>query len=63
MNPGQRLDTRLAQARDEVCGLTAVYAERARELREIKRQLFDARARLEQLIMQAGALTAQPGVS
>jgi chromosome segregation ATPase len=62
MNPRPSIDTRLAQARDEVCGLTAVYRERKAELQELERRLFDARARLQQLVIQASALSAQPGV-
>jgi chromosome segregation ATPase len=62
MNPRQSVDTHLAQARDEVCGLSAVIRERKRELRELERRFFDARARLQQLVIQASTLDAQPGV-
>ena len=62
MNPRHGIDTRLAEARDEVCGLTAVYRERKSELRQLERRLFDARARLQQLVIQASTLDAQPGV-
>ena len=62
MNPRHGIDIRLAQARDEVCGLSAVYAERTRELRELKRRLFDARARLERLLVEANRSDALAGV-
>ena len=62
MNPRHAIDTRLAQVRDEVCGLTAVYRERKAELRELERQLFAARAELSQLVIEAQSPDAQPGV-
>jgi hypothetical protein len=62
MNPRHGIDIRLAQARDEVARNAVVLAERTKECREAKRRLFDARTRLERLLVEANRSDALAGV-
>ena len=43
MIPRQSIDTRLAQARDDVARRVVTLAERTKDCREAKRQMFEAR--------------------
>ena len=62
MNPRQRLETEIEQAKRETARATALFVERTQECREATRRLREARTRLEHLLTQATALDAQPGV-
>ena len=62
MNPRQPLHARLAEARDEVARRVATLTERTKDCREAKRQMFEARDRLQRILIEAQPPDAAPGV-
>ena len=63
MTPRQPIVSRLAEARDRVCALTAIRAERRRELQDLERDWRQARKLLRQLRDEALMPDTHPGVS
>lgn len=62
MIPHQSIDARITQARDDVARKVAALAERTKDCREAKRQMFEARETLERLLVEANSGRTAPGV-
>jgi hypothetical protein len=57
MSPCHRLDAQLAEAYAELARKVVVLGDRTKECREARRQMLDARQRLERLLLQSQSVS------